>query len=296
MDVWECDLVDVQRLSKYNGGVRYLLSVIDVFSKYLHVVPLKSKARPYVTSAFMSVLKDPRYSKPVRRRPVWVQTDRGKEFLNKSFQDMLKREVIDFHVCRNPDVKCAVVERVHRTLRNKMYRYFTYKNTYRFVDVLPQLVKAYNDTVHSSIGMAPSAVTDEHVLDIWTRMNRKWSRARVGRVRFRVGQHVRISKEKMKFAKGSEQNYTDEIFKINKVINRTPRPVYELEDLNGTSIEGQFYGEELTSVRVTSRTSYKIDKILDKRRRNGILEYLVRWKGYRKDFDSWVPAASVKKI
>ena len=80
------------------------------------------------------------------------------------------------------------------------------------------------------------------------------------------------------------------------MINRTPRPVYELEDLNGTSIEGQFYGEELTSVRVTSRTSYKIDKILDKRRRNGILEYLVRWKGYRKDFDSWVPAASVKKI
>ena len=70
MDVWECDLVDVQRLSKYNGGVRYLLSVIDVFSKYLHVVPLKSKAGPYVTSAFMSVLKDPRYSKPVRRRPV----------------------------------------------------------------------------------------------------------------------------------------------------------------------------------------------------------------------------------
>jgi hypothetical protein len=175
-----------------------------------------------VTSAFMSFLKVPRYTNPVHRRPVWVQTDRGKNFLNKSFQVVLKREGIDFHVCRNPDVKCVVVVRVHRTSRNKLYRYFTYKNTYRFVDVLLQLVKAYNDTVQSSIGIGPSAVTDRHVLEIWTRMNRKLSRARVGRVRFRVGQHVIISQEKMKFAKGSEQNYTDEIFKIAKVINRKP--------------------------------------------------------------------------
>ena len=98
----------------------------------------------------------------------------------------------------------------------------------------------------------------------------------------------------MKFAKGSEQNYTDEIFRIVNVIRRTPLPVYELEDLSGTLIEGQVYVEELTSVRVTKRSVYKKDKILDKRYRNGILEYLVHWKGYRRDFDSWVPAAGVK--
>ena len=115
---------------------------------------------------------------------------------------------------------------------------------------------------------------------------------RVGRVKFKVGQNVRISKEKMKFAKGSEQNYTDEIFRMVKFIHRTHRPEYELEDMNGTFIEGQFYGEELTSVRITKRTVYKVDKILGKRDRNGILEYRVRCKGYRKDFDSWVPAAS----
>ena len=116
------------------------------------------------------------------------------------------------------------------------------------------------------------------------------------KVKFKVGQHVRISKEKMKFAKWSEQNYTDEIFRIVKVIRRTARPVYELEDLNVTLIEVQFYGEEFTPVRVTKHSVYKIDKILDKRYRNGILEYLVHWKGYRRDFDSWVPAASAKSI
>jgi len=100
----------------------------------------------------------------------------------------------------------------------------------------------------------------------------------------------------MKFAKGGEQTFSTEIFRIRKVIERSPRPVYELEDLNKTPIEGLFYAEELTPVSISKDTTYKIDKILHKRVRRGIREYFVRWKGYGRDFDSWIPASSVEDI
>jgi len=106
---------------------------------------------------------------------------------------------------------------------------------------------------------------------------------------------VRTSKENMS-AKAAEHNFSTEIFRIVKVIDRRPREVYKLEDLNGTPIDGQFYQEELTLVRSTSWTTYKINKILEKRFRRGIREYLVCWRGYSRDFDSWVPTSSLKNM
>ena len=296
-DVWEIDILDLSSLKKYNDNHKYLLQVIDVFSKYLHSVPMRTKTGKEVAAAFESILRDPKYTKPIRRRPVWVRTDKGKEFLNSQCQALLKREGIEFQVCRNPDVKCSIVERVNRTVRDKLYKYFTHRNTYRYIDVLPKFVIGYNASIHSTTGIAPSSVRDTDVLAIWNRMKEKADKAkRLDKLKFRVGQHVRISKEKVKFAKGGEQNYTTEIFKVRKVVRRTPRPVFELEDLRGQEIEGQFYTEELSPVRISKQTTYKIDKILGKRVRRGILEYLVRWKGYSADFDSWVPASDIQRV
>jgi len=281
-DVWECDLLDEQSYAKYNDKFRYILSVIDVFSKFLYLIPVKTKSGPAVTAAFRFIFDDK--LKLTSRRPVWVRTDKGKEFLNKAFQDMLRDEGIQFQVCRNFDVKCAVVERAQRTIRDRLHKYLTHKNTFRYIDVLPKFVRAFNDTVHSTTGMAPSRVTDSDVLTIWKRMHRHRRRIRVAKVKFNVGQHVRISKEKMKFAKGGEQIFSTEIFRNKKVIERRPQPVYELVDLNKTPIEGQFYAEELTPVLISNETTYKIDNIIDMRVSRGIREYLVRWLRLRKGF------------
>jgi hypothetical protein len=209
---------------------------------------------------------------------------------------MLKREGIEHQICKNLGVKYSVVERAHRTIRDRIYRYFTYKNTYKFIDVLGDFVRGYNATVHSTTGMSPAQVTDNDVLAIWKKMEGKLGKIPKARAKFRVGRHVRISKEKMKIAKGAEQNFSTEVFRIIKVIRRTPRPVYELEDLHGKLIDGQFYNEELTPVRITKKTEFKIDKILSTRVSRGIRDYLVRWKGHGPDFDSWINSASVKNI
>jgi hypothetical protein len=141
---------------------------------------------------------------------------------------MLKREGIQFQICKNPDVKCSVVERAQRTMREN------YKNTShtrtRTVLTYTRNLTGYNATVHSTTGMSPAKVTDSDILTICKRMNEKRGRIPIAQPKFIVGQNVRITKEKMKFAKGGEQNYTTEVFRIIKVIRWTSRPVYELED------------------------------------------------------------------
>ena len=114
--------MDVESYAKYKDYFKYILSVIDVFSKFLYLIPVKTKSGPAVTAAFLPIFDDK--PKLTSRRPVWVRTDKGKEFLNKHFQDMLRDEGIQFQVCRNPDVKCAIVERAQRTIRD-------YTNTLR---------------------------------------------------------------------------------------------------------------------------------------------------------------------
>jgi hypothetical protein len=109
------------------------------------------------------------------------------------------------------------------------------------MDVLPKFVVDYNDKVHGTTGKAPSKVGDSNILAIWNKMRARKSKLKTAK--YRAGQHVRISKEKQKFAKGGEKNYMTEIFKLRKVVHRSPRPVYELEDLLGTQIDGQFYSE-----------------------------------------------------
>ena len=130
---WVADLIEVQSIAKQNKGYRYLLTVIDVLSKYAWVQSLKKKTGKDVTEAFRRVL-----TQAEGRKPLKLQTDAGKEFYNGTFQELMKREKIH-HFSTHGDAKASVVERFNRTLKSKLYRYFTATNTLRFVDVLPKL-------------------------------------------------------------------------------------------------------------------------------------------------------------
>jgi hypothetical protein len=131
---------------------------------------------------------------------------------------------------------------------------------------------------------------------VWQRVNSLQARIPVGQVKCKVGDHVRISKQKVLFAKGYEQTYSTEIFRVGKVIQRRPQPVYQLTDLQGRPIEGLFYNYELVKVTITPDTEFQIDKIVRTRNINGIKQHLVMWKCYDETFNSWVNAGDSKDL
>ena len=140
----------VQDVGKENDGVNYLLVVIDVFSKYVWVRPMKNKTARSLLEAFDSILSE-------GRKPEKLRTDKGTEFVNESFRQYLKKKGIQFYTANN-EPKASVVERVNRTLKSKLYRYFTAVSL-RYIDVLQDLVDSYNNTYHRSIGRAPATVS-----------------------------------------------------------------------------------------------------------------------------------------
>jgi transposase InsO family protein len=287
-DVWEMDLSDFNSLSKYNEGNKFLLNIIDVFSRYAWSVQLKDKTGASVTTALKILFKS--------RQPLTLQSDKGTEFLNKSLQRYLKTQGVSFHTTHNPDINGAIIERFNRTLKTRMYRYFTKNNTYRYLDVLDKLVRGSNNSIHSTIGMPPNKVNRSDIYAVWERVNSLRTAIPRGHVNFRVGNLVRITKEKLKFAKGYEQTFSTEIFQVVKVIHRMPQPVYELIELQGRPIEGQFYNYELVKVTVSPETEFQIDKIVRTRKKGGIKQHLVKWKGYDETFNSWVNSSDIKKI
>ena len=147
-----------------------------------------------------------------------------------------------------------------------MFKYFTKNNTYRYLDVIDKLLTVYNSSIHSTIGMPPSKVKPSNVYSDWQRMNSLWAKIPEGRVKFKVGNLVRITKEKVKFAKRYEQTFSTEIFRVAQVILRVRQTVYELTYMQNRPIEGQFYNYELVKVTVSRRTEFQIHKVTVSRR------------------------------
>ena len=187
--IWAADLVDMQAFTNFNRGVKYLLAVIDVFSKYGWLIPLKDKTGKSVASALKTIFEE--------RKPGKIWVDKGKEFYNKDVKDL-----IELYSTENEE-KSSVVERWIRTMKEKMWKYFMAKSTNVYIDVLPNLVKQYNNTRHSSIKMIPvKASKKENELKIWRNLYPEHLEMHDINPKFSVGDKVRISTKKKTFEKG----------------------------------------------------------------------------------------------
>ena len=202
--IWAADLVDMQAFSKFNRGIKYLLAVIDVFSKYGYLIPLKDKTGKSVASALKTIFKE--------RKPEKMWVDKGKEFYNKDV-----KELIELYSTENEE-KSSVVEIWIKTMKERMWKYFTDNNTNHYVNILPDLVEDYNDMRHSSIKMMPvEASKKKNELTVWRYLYPEDLEISDIKPNFSIGDKVRISKKKKTFEKGYTTRWTEEIFTIVEV-------------------------------------------------------------------------------
>ena len=277
-EIFAADLVEMQKFAKLNKGYRYLITCIDIFSKYSWVIPLKDKKGITIKNALEKIFNE--------RKPKFLWTDRGTEFYNKQVQDLLNENNIKLYSTNNSEIKSAVVERFNRTFKNMMYKKFTENNNTIFYNILDELVNNYNNKYHSTIKMTPiegsKKINEKKIKNIYNFEKTK----KLGK--FKIGDRVRISLEKNIFEKGYETNWTQEIFVIYD-IKYSNVPYYYLKDLNNEKLQGTFYEQELQKTKQDDL--YTIEKIL-KTNKDKIY---VKWRGYDNSFNSWINKNNVTK-
>ena len=280
---WQADLIDLRNLKKENAGHVFLLTCIDVLSKHAWVTALKDKSGASLVRAFQQIFSE-------GRKPLKLQTDKGTEFKNRLVQKFLRDSDVDFFTTENDDIKAAVVERFNRTLKERLWRYFTKTNSTRYLDALPDLVRAYNHTFHRSIGRAPVEVSAGNQEDVWYRLYGGGGgkpKARAPQPKLEVGDRVRISETRRVFKKGYLPSWTRELFTVHDVIKTSP-VTYSIKDDHDEVLKGTFYEQELQ--KVGDKGEYRIEAVLDRRRaKGGQQEYLVKWLGYDSSFNQWIP-------
>ena len=284
---WQADLADMQSLASSNSGYKYILTVIDIFSKYAWAIPVKSKSSKDMLVAFETLFK-----KAGPRRPERLQTDAGKEFLNKEVQALFKQKNIH-HFFSGSDQKAAVVERFNRTLKGRIWTYFTAHQEDNYIDLLDKLVNAYNHSTHRSIGMRPADVQKKDEPKLFNKMfGDDLSKVRSTQTPpLKEGQMVRVSKVKGAFEKGYMPNWSLEHFIVSKVNDNSKRRVYKLQDFENEDISGNWYEDEIQPIR---KNLYLIEKVLRTRKpAKGEKELFIKWEGWPTKFNSWIKESDI---
>ena len=249
------------------------MCVIDIFGKYACVIPLKGKKKKGVSiiNAFQNMLDDSADLRSTRKlNKTWLGKE--SEFYNSSFKKWLKDNDIEMHSTHN-EGKSIVAERFTRTLKTKYYKYMTSISKNMYIDKLDDIVNEYNNAYHRIINMKPVDIKDKTNIDSNKVVNDKDPK-------FKVDDHIRISKYKNIFAKRYTPNWSEEVFVIKKVKNTVPW-TYVINDLNDEEIIGTFYEQELQR---TNQQVYRIEKVIKKKDD----KFYVKWKGYDRSFNSWI--------
>lgn len=276
-DLWQIDLAEYQQYARINSGYRFILVVIDCFSKYVWTRPLKNKTADAVTDAVGDILNE-------GRTPENIQSDDGREFFNRKFKDLMQKHNIN-HYSTFSVKKAAIVERVIRTLKEKIHKQFNLRGTYRWLDIIPVITAAYNDTRHRTIKMKPKNVNGQNEEAVRKSV---YSHIKViPKRRYHVGDVVRLSKYKELFEKGYTPRWSTELFKVTKAQLTNP-VTYLLTDMSGKPISGGFYEEELQ--KTSQPDIYLVEKILRKKGR----KMYVKWLGLDKSHNSWISSTDIK--
>lgn len=276
--LYQADLVDLSSLQNDNDGFKWIIVIIDTFSKKAWGFKMKNKS----ANTIVGVMK------PFFRlhTPEKIQFDQGSEFYNAAFLKLLKKHKIK-HYSVYSEQKAAIIERFCRTLKTRMFRYFTARGSHRWIDILQDLIDGYNKTKHSSTLFAPNNVSLANEREV--RQNlfpRVVKEKKHTKALLKVGDSVRITRKKGIFQKGYEMTFSYEIFEVSKV--KTTYPVtYGLKDYKGEEIKGSFYTSEIQLVD-KSDGIWPIERIDSTRKRNGQTEYLVKFLGYPSEANSWI--------
>ena len=248
-------------------------------------MPSEDKKGETVLDAFQYIVKTS------SRKPAYIWVDEGKEFYNKDMTAWLKAEKITRYSTHGKH-KSAIAERLSRTLKERMWRRFTAENTRKWIDMLDDLLSKYNNSYHSTIRMRPiDASKLEHESEVWENLFRDDEQAKTSK-KFKIGDTVRLSRIKGIFEHGFLPNWTEQIYKIHEINKSTPI-TYILKDLKDEVIEGGFYKEELQK---TSQEVFRIEKVLRKKKINGIEHGLVKWISYSDKFTEWLPVSKINSI
>ncbi|CAL4180623.1 unnamed protein product [Meganyctiphanes norvegica] len=306
------DLIDMGRSLKpsLNRNTRYIIVFIDCFSRKLKIYPLTNKRGDTIAEKLNDFLSHSQY----RYSLLWV--DEGGEYYSKATKNVCAKYNIKMYSVHNRRFKASLAERVIRTLKQKLYKIMTHLNTEKYIDLLPAIVTAYNNSAHRGLlGDTPNNVhqlknrdeidllakrmVDQKLSNYGKSINRDSFKYEVSqRDIVQVGTYVRLLLNSAEgiFSKSYRPIFTREIFIVDRV-NTSGKPVtYYLRDLLDETIKGVVYRSELSPVE--KPTTFHIEKILKTRlcKDSNQKLHLVKWSGYPDKFNTWIKKSDLEKV